>query len=213
PSFGYIYYVDCEVGVHIEFVKKILNVFVMWVWELVLYKERNNQGSVFYRNKHGKKSSRRRWYKNTSMGYEKLRKMMNSIAIDLGNERKITNHSCHRSAIQLLKNNGLSASSGHLSWEAWQIIVKLVTINHKQHEIQIPGEQATQNSEAQAIQNSEAQAFQVSTALSNPSSHSKASQISATIQEIQTSATQIFPQIQDSNKVRTSRQAKLKISY
>lgn len=61
------------------------------------------------------------------MGYTKLRKMMNDIAtntlINLDNGRLITNHSCRRTAIQMLKNNGLSDSdlqtfSGHRSRES-----------------------------------------------------------------------------------------------
>ena len=61
------------------------------------------------------------------MGYAKLRKMMNNIAtntlINLDNGRLITNHSCRRTAIQMLKNNGLSDSelqtfSGHRSRES-----------------------------------------------------------------------------------------------
>jgi hypothetical protein len=61
------------------------------------------------------------------MGYSKLRKMMNDIAtntgINLDNGRSITNHSCRRTAIQMLKDNGLSDSdlqsfSGHRSRES-----------------------------------------------------------------------------------------------
>ena len=61
------------------------------------------------------------------MGYTKLRKMMNNIAtntsINLNNGRLITNHSGRRTAIQMLKNNGLSDSdlqsfSGHRSRES-----------------------------------------------------------------------------------------------
>ena len=61
------------------------------------------------------------------MGYTKLRKMMNDIAVNTGinldNGCKITNHSCCRTAIQMLKNNGLSDSdlqsfSGHRSRES-----------------------------------------------------------------------------------------------
>jgi hypothetical protein len=61
------------------------------------------------------------------MGYAKLRKMMNDIAINTGinlnNGRLITNHSCRRTAIQMLKNKGLSDSdlqsfSGHRSRES-----------------------------------------------------------------------------------------------
>ncbi|POG78694.1 hypothetical protein GLOIN_2v1472818 [Rhizophagus irregularis DAOM 181602=DAOM 197198] len=61
------------------------------------------------------------------MGYSKLRKMMNDIAtntgINLDNRRLITNHSCCRTAIQMLKDNGLSDSdlqsfSGHRSRES-----------------------------------------------------------------------------------------------
>lgn len=48
------------------------------------------------------------------MGYAKLRKMLNDIAtntgINLDNNRLITNHSCRRTAIQLLKNNGVPES-------------------------------------------------------------------------------------------------------
>ncbi|CAG8830999.1 21775_t:CDS:1, partial [Gigaspora margarita] len=58
------------------------------------------------------------WYKDNSMGYGKLRKMMNNIAthtgINLSNRQKITNCSCNL----LIKNNGLLDSdlqmfSGH----------------------------------------------------------------------------------------------------
>ncbi|CAG8847607.1 17961_t:CDS:2, partial [Gigaspora margarita] len=68
-----------------------------------------------------------RWFKNNRMGYAKLRKMLNDIAtntgINLDNNRLITNHSCRRTAIQLLKNNGvpeseLQAFSGHRSRES-----------------------------------------------------------------------------------------------
>src|SRR3954464_9928431 len=61
------------------------------------------------------------------MDYTKLRKMMNDIEvntrINLDNEHKITNHSCRRTAIQMLKNNGLSDSDlqsffGHRSRES-----------------------------------------------------------------------------------------------
>ncbi|RIB12962.1 hypothetical protein C2G38_1772939 [Gigaspora rosea] len=61
------------------------------------------------------------------MGYAKLRKMLNDIAtnsgINLDNNRLITNHSCRRTAIQLLKNNrvlesDLQAFSGHRSHES-----------------------------------------------------------------------------------------------
>lgn len=61
------------------------------------------------------------------MGLTKLRKMMNDIAantgINLANERVITNHSCRRTAIQILRNNGVSelelqSFSGHRSRES-----------------------------------------------------------------------------------------------
>ena len=61
------------------------------------------------------------------MGYAKLRKMMNDIAtntgINLDNGHIITNHSCCHTAIQMLKNNGLSdldlqSFSGHRSHES-----------------------------------------------------------------------------------------------
>ena len=46
------------------------------------------------------------------MGHTKLKRMMNDIAsntgINLDNGRKITNHSCRHTAIQLLRNNGVS---------------------------------------------------------------------------------------------------------
>ncbi|CAB4387021.1 unnamed protein product [Rhizophagus irregularis] len=144
--------------------------------ELVLHKEKNNQGGAFYKNKHGKSGSRHipippdspgnqytpikdillflsklphstssqdalfhetcrkkkdlkkgNWFKNKPMGYSKLRKIMNDIAtntgINLDNRRLITNHSCRRTAIQMLKDNGLSDSdlqsfSGHQSRES-----------------------------------------------------------------------------------------------
>ncbi|CAG8853294.1 18993_t:CDS:1, partial [Gigaspora margarita] len=66
-------------------------------------------------------------YKSNHMGYAKLRKMMNNIVtntgINLDNGRLITNHSCRRTAIQLLKNSGVSESelqafSGHRSRES-----------------------------------------------------------------------------------------------
>ncbi|GES97094.1 hypothetical protein GLOIN_2v1472818 [Rhizophagus clarus] len=54
------------------------------------------------------------WFKNKPTVYVKLRKMMNDIAtntgINLDNRCLITNHSCRRTAIQILKNNGLSNS-------------------------------------------------------------------------------------------------------
>jgi len=61
------------------------------------------------------------------MGHTKLKRMMNDIAsntgINLDNGRKITNHSCRRTAIQLLRNNGvfeleLQSFSGHHSRES-----------------------------------------------------------------------------------------------
>ncbi|CAG8599772.1 2767_t:CDS:2, partial [Gigaspora margarita] len=61
------------------------------------------------------------------MGGTKLKKMMcyivEHIAINLNNGRHITNHSCRRTAIQLLRNSGLSepdlqAFSGHCSRES-----------------------------------------------------------------------------------------------
>ena len=61
------------------------------------------------------------------MGYAKLRKMMNDIVINTGinldNGRIITNHSYRCTAIQILKNNGLSdlnlqSFSGHRSRES-----------------------------------------------------------------------------------------------
>ncbi|CAG8731003.1 6345_t:CDS:2, partial [Cetraspora pellucida] len=68
-----------------------------------------------------------RWFKSNQMDYTKLRKMLNDIAmtteINLDNNWLITNHSCHRTAIQLLKNNGVSESelqafSEHCSCES-----------------------------------------------------------------------------------------------
>ena len=61
------------------------------------------------------------------MSYAKLRKIMNDIAtntgINLDNKRIIINYSYRRTAIQMLKNNGLSDSdlqsfSGHWSCES-----------------------------------------------------------------------------------------------
>ncbi|CAG8745511.1 14482_t:CDS:2, partial [Acaulospora morrowiae] len=180
--------------------------------ELVLHKEKNNQGGAFYRNKHGKTNSRRipippdspnnlytpikdilfflsklpdssllsdplfhetyksqkgRWYKNTHMGYTKLRKMMNDIAtntgINLDNGRKITNHSCRRTAIQLLKNNGVSDSelqsfSGHRSREG---LADYCQTSEDQHSITIPKNKypATQKTQDFTTQDSAIQVF------------------------------------------------------
>ncbi|CAG8462250.1 7961_t:CDS:2 [Funneliformis caledonium] len=116
-------------------------------FELVLHKEKINQGGAFYRNIHGKtdillflsklpestlvqdplfyetsKSKKGLWFKNSTMGQTKFKKMMNDIALNTGinldNGRKITNHSCHHTAIQPLRNNGVSelklqSFSGH----------------------------------------------------------------------------------------------------
>ncbi|RIB19907.1 hypothetical protein C2G38_2035681 [Gigaspora rosea] len=67
------------------------------------------------------------WYKSSRMGYIKLRKMMNNIAlntgIDLDNNQSITNYSCRCTSIKLLKNNrvpksDIQAFSGHRSRES-----------------------------------------------------------------------------------------------
>ncbi|CAG8457709.1 3631_t:CDS:2 [Funneliformis mosseae] len=114
-------------------------------FELVLHKEKNNQGSAFYRNIHGKTGS---WHipippdqPNNQYTPVKdillfLSKLPESTLVqdplfyetskskkDLDNGRKITNHSCRHTVIQLLRNNGVSelelqSFSGHHSRES-----------------------------------------------------------------------------------------------
>ncbi|CAG8644890.1 11524_t:CDS:2 [Funneliformis caledonium] len=91
--------------------------------ELILHKEKNNQGGAFLETNMKNQVHDiflyplihlGNWFKNTPMGYTKLRKIINDIAantgINLDNGRKITNCSCHCTAIQMLKNNELSDS-------------------------------------------------------------------------------------------------------
>ncbi|CAB4432821.1 unnamed protein product [Rhizophagus irregularis] len=88
----------------------------------------SSQDALFHETCRKKKDLKKgNWFKNKPMGYSKLRKMMNDIAtntgINLDNGRLITNHSCRRTAIQMLKDNGLSDSdlqsfSGHRSRES-----------------------------------------------------------------------------------------------
>ncbi|CAG8710726.1 4921_t:CDS:2, partial [Cetraspora pellucida] len=176
--------------------------------ELVLHEEKNNQGvtdilfylskvpdlvlvSSFFRETY--RSKKGCWYKSTSMGYRKLRKMMNDIAthtdIDLSNGRKITNHSCCYTAIQLLKNNGLSDSnlqpfSRHRLCESLADYCKL------------------SDDQPQAIQVSTAYAIEVPTAQTTEVPIAQATKVHT--------ANQVSPQIQNPNKVKTSRLSKLK---